>query len=130
MTTRWAGERRSFVGPLTVSQDEKANVAVNAVSKGSLDRLKRAQKIAFADQRITGFVCGKRLARISQSGLCSVYGWLVSKDAPKEVIEFMKVWLGKDVQTKLAAEGLSIPMVKGDSQMQSRILFTKPWLWR
>jgi hypothetical protein len=41
----------------------------------------------------------------------SVYGWLVSKDAPKEVIDFMKVWLGKDVQTKLAAEGLSIPMV-------------------
>ena len=25
----------------------------------------------------------------------------------------MKVWLGKDTQTKLAAEGLSIPMVKG-----------------
>jgi raffinose/stachyose/melibiose transport system substrate-binding protein len=43
----------------------------------------------------------------------SVYGWLVSKDAPKEVIQFMKVWLGKDVQSKLAAEGLSIPMVKG-----------------
>jgi raffinose/stachyose/melibiose transport system substrate-binding protein len=43
----------------------------------------------------------------------SIYGWLVSKDAPKEVIDFMKVWLGKDVQTKLAAEGLSIPMVIG-----------------
>ena len=25
----------------------------------------------------------------------------------------MKVWLGKDIQTKIAAEGLSIPMVKG-----------------
>jgi raffinose/stachyose/melibiose transport system substrate-binding protein len=43
----------------------------------------------------------------------SIYGWLVSKDAPKEAIDFMKVWLGKDVQTKLAAEGLSIPMVIG-----------------
>ena len=42
-----------------------------------------------------------------------VYGWLVSKDAPKEAVDFMKVWLGKDIQTKLAAEGLSIPMVKG-----------------
>jgi raffinose/stachyose/melibiose transport system substrate-binding protein len=31
----------------------------------------------------------------------------------KEVIDFMKVWLGKDIQMKLAAEGLSIPMVKG-----------------
>ena len=60
----------------------------------------------------------------------SVYGWLVSKDAPKEVIHFMKVWLGKDVQTKLAAEGLSIPMVKGTADAKSRILFTKPLLWR
>ena len=47
----------------------------------------------------------------------SVYGWLVSKDAPKEAIDFMKVWLGKDIQTKLAAEGLSIPMVKGTSDV-------------
>jgi raffinose/stachyose/melibiose transport system substrate-binding protein len=42
-----------------------------------------------------------------------VYGWLVSKDAPKEAVDFMKVLLGKDIQTKLAAEDLSIPMVKG-----------------
>jgi hypothetical protein len=33
----------------------------------------------------------------------SVYGWLVSKDAPKETVEFMKVWLGKNIQTKIAA---------------------------
>jgi raffinose/stachyose/melibiose transport system substrate-binding protein len=46
----------------------------------------------------------------------SVYGWLVSKDARKETLEFMKVWLGKETQTKLAAEGLSIPMVKGTAE--------------
>jgi raffinose/stachyose/melibiose transport system substrate-binding protein len=46
----------------------------------------------------------------------SVYGWLVSKDAPKETLEFMKVWLRKETQTKLAAEGLSIPMVKGTAE--------------
>jgi raffinose/stachyose/melibiose transport system substrate-binding protein len=46
----------------------------------------------------------------------SVYGWLVSKDAPKETLDFMKVWLGKETQTKLAAEGLSIPMVKGTAE--------------
>ena len=45
--------------------------------------------------------------------LASVNGWLVSKDAPKVAIDFMKVLLGKDVQAKLAAEGLCIPMVKG-----------------
>jgi raffinose/stachyose/melibiose transport system substrate-binding protein len=28
----------------------------------------------------------------------------------------MKVWLGKDIQTKLAAAGLFIPMVKGTAE--------------
>jgi raffinose/stachyose/melibiose transport system substrate-binding protein len=46
----------------------------------------------------------------------SVYGWLVSKDAPKETLDFMKVWLGKQTQTKLASEGLSIPMAKGTAE--------------
>jgi raffinose/stachyose/melibiose transport system substrate-binding protein len=46
----------------------------------------------------------------------SVYGWLVSKDAPKEAIDFMKVCLRKEIQTKLAAMGLSIPMVKGTAE--------------
>ena len=43
----------------------------------------------------------------------SLDGWLVTKEAPKETIDFMKVWLGKDTQTKLAAPGLFIPAVKG-----------------
>jgi raffinose/stachyose/melibiose transport system substrate-binding protein len=43
----------------------------------------------------------------------SVDGWLVTKDAPKETVDFFKVWLGKDTQTKLAAGGFFIPMVKG-----------------
>ena len=45
----------------------------------------------------------------------SVDGWLVSKDAPKETIDLLKVVLGKETQDKLAAAGLSIPMVKGTS---------------
>jgi raffinose/stachyose/melibiose transport system substrate-binding protein len=43
----------------------------------------------------------------------SVDGWLVGKGAPKETVDFMKVWLGKDIQQKIAAAGLFIPMVKG-----------------
>jgi raffinose/stachyose/melibiose transport system substrate-binding protein len=43
----------------------------------------------------------------------SLDGWLVAKDAPKETVDFLKVWLGKDVQDKMAEEGLDIPMVKG-----------------
>jgi len=45
--------------------------------------------------------------------LASLNGWLVAKDAPKETVDFMKVWLGKEIQSKLAKEGLFIPMVKG-----------------
>jgi raffinose/stachyose/melibiose transport system substrate-binding protein len=43
----------------------------------------------------------------------SLDGWLVAKQAPKETVDFMKVWLGKDIQTKLAQQGLFIPAVKG-----------------
>ena len=43
----------------------------------------------------------------------SLNGWLVAKDAPRETVDFMKIWLGKEVQSKLAKEGLFIPMVKG-----------------
>jgi raffinose/stachyose/melibiose transport system substrate-binding protein len=46
----------------------------------------------------------------------SVDGWLVTSDAPKETVDFMKVWLGKDIQTKIAAAGLFIPMVKGTAE--------------
>jgi len=47
----------------------------------------------------------------------SLDGWLVAKGAPKESVDFMKVWLGKDTQGKLAAEGLFIPMVKGTADV-------------
>ena len=47
----------------------------------------------------------------------SLDGWLVAKEAPKETIDFMKVWLGKDIQTKLAEKGLFIPAVKGTADV-------------
>ncbi|MBV8143182.1 MAG: carbohydrate ABC transporter substrate-binding protein [Verrucomicrobia bacterium] len=43
----------------------------------------------------------------------SLDGWLVAKGSPKETVDFMRVFLGKDIQGKIAAEGLDIPMVKG-----------------
>ncbi|MBV8098149.1 MAG: carbohydrate ABC transporter substrate-binding protein, partial [Verrucomicrobia bacterium] len=53
----------------------------------------------------------------------SVDGWLVTSDAPKETVDFMKVWLGKDIQTKLATAGLFIPMVKGTAAAIQSPLF-------
>jgi raffinose/stachyose/melibiose transport system substrate-binding protein len=47
----------------------------------------------------------------------SLDGWLVGKEAPKEAVDFMKVWLGKEVQNKLAEQGLFIPMVKGTADV-------------
>jgi raffinose/stachyose/melibiose transport system substrate-binding protein len=46
----------------------------------------------------------------------SLNGYLVVKQAPKETVDFMKVWLGKDTQDKLAAAGLFIPAVKGTAE--------------
>jgi raffinose/stachyose/melibiose transport system substrate-binding protein len=47
----------------------------------------------------------------------SLDGMLVAKGAPKETVDFMKVWFGKEVQDKLASEGLDIPMVKGTADV-------------
>jgi len=47
----------------------------------------------------------------------SLDGWLVVKEAPKETVDFMRVWLGKDIQDKLASGGLDIPMVKGTADV-------------
>ena len=51
----------------------------------------------------------------------SLNGWLVAKEAPKETVDFLKFWLGKEIQSKLAKGGLFIPMVKGTTDaMQSQ----------
>src|SRR6202045_169756 len=55
----------------------------------------------------------------------SLNGWLVAKDAPKETVDFMKVWLGKEIKSKLAKEGLFIPMVKGNGDEIKNQFFKK-----
>jgi raffinose/stachyose/melibiose transport system substrate-binding protein len=45
--------------------------------------------------------------------MASIDGWLITKNSPDETVDFLKVWLGKDIQTKLASQGLFIPAVKG-----------------
>jgi raffinose/stachyose/melibiose transport system substrate-binding protein len=49
----------------------------------------------------------------TQDWFANLVGWLVTKDQPKETIDFMKIWLGRDTQTKLAEAGVFIPVVKG-----------------
>src|ERR1700730_17468284 len=46
----------------------------------------------------------------------SVDGWLVARDAPKETVGVMKIWLGEKIQEKEGEEGLGISMVKGTAE--------------
>jgi len=45
--------------------------------------------------------------------LGGITGWLVTKGAPPEAADFLKFFISKDVQTKLAAGSFLIPVVKG-----------------
>jgi raffinose/stachyose/melibiose transport system substrate-binding protein len=45
--------------------------------------------------------------------LGGVVGWVVSKGAPKETIDFIKTFVSKDVQSRLAASGYIVPVVSG-----------------
>jgi raffinose/stachyose/melibiose transport system substrate-binding protein len=47
----------------------------------------------------------------------SLDGWLITKQAPKETTDFMRLWLGNDIQNKMAEQGLAIPAVKGTAEV-------------
>lgn len=53
----------------------------------------------------------------------SLNGMLVAKGAPKETVEFAKVWFGKETQNKLAEEGWTIPVVKGTADVIKQQFF-------
>lgn len=45
--------------------------------------------------------------------LGGITGWLVTKGAPKETIEFLKTFVSRDVQSKLASQGFLVPVAVG-----------------
>jgi raffinose/stachyose/melibiose transport system substrate-binding protein len=45
--------------------------------------------------------------------LGAVEGWLVAKGAPDEAIKFLRFFLNKENQTKMAAAGIHIPLTLG-----------------
>ena len=45
--------------------------------------------------------------------LGGINGWLITKGAPKEAVEFVKFFISKDVQTRLAQANYLIPTYKG-----------------
>lgn len=57
--------------------------------------------------------------------LGGVVGWVVSKGAPKETVPFLKSFVSKDVQGKLAGAGYIVPVVAGADET-----ITNPFLHR
>jgi raffinose/stachyose/melibiose transport system substrate-binding protein len=51
--------------------------------------------------------------------LGGIVGWVVSKGAPPETVEFIKSFVSPEVQTKLASAGFIVPVVKGADQALS-----------
>jgi raffinose/stachyose/melibiose transport system substrate-binding protein len=45
--------------------------------------------------------------------LGGINGWLVTKGSPKEAVDFLKFFISKDVQTRLAAGNFIIPIING-----------------
>jgi raffinose/stachyose/melibiose transport system substrate-binding protein len=45
--------------------------------------------------------------------LGGITGWLVTKGSPRETVDFLKFFISKDVQTRLAAGNFLIPVVRG-----------------
>ena len=82
-------------------------------------RMRSANKQGLPDEKLGWFFFPEVKGGKGKASdiFASVDGWLVSHDAPKEMVDFMKVWLGKDTQMKLAQEGLFIPMVKGTAEV-------------
>jgi raffinose/stachyose/melibiose transport system substrate-binding protein len=82
-------------------------------------RMRSANKQGLPDEKLGWFFFPEVKGGKGKASdiFASVDGWLVSHDAPKETVDFMKVWLGKDIQMKLAQEGLFIPMVKGTAEV-------------
>jgi raffinose/stachyose/melibiose transport system substrate-binding protein len=74
-----------------------------------------ADKKGLSDEQIGWFqfpiVPGGKGAPTDTLG--GVVGWVVSKGAPKETVDFIKAFVSPEVQSRLTAEGFIIPVVGG-----------------
>lgn len=74
-----------------------------------------ADKVGISDDKIGWFefpmVPGAKGDPTDTLG--GINGWLITKGAPKEALDFVKALVSKDVQTKQAAANFIIPVVKG-----------------
>ena len=95
--------------------DGKAAMTLAISSVYNLQRALAADKVGLSEDKICWFdfpvVPGGKGAPTDTLG--GITGWLVTKDSPKEAVDFLKYFISKDVQTRLAAGSFIIPVVKG-----------------
>jgi raffinose/stachyose/melibiose transport system substrate-binding protein len=95
--------------------DGKAAMTLAISTVYHLQRALAADKVGLGEDKIGWFdfpvVQGGKGEPTDTLG--GITGWLITKGAPKEATDFLKFFISKDVQTKLAAGNFLIPVVKG-----------------
>ena len=105
--------------------DGKAALTLALNNVYLLQRVLAADKVGLADDKLGWFAFptvagGKGDASDTLGGIT---GWLVTKGAPKETVEFLKFLVSQDVQKRLAAGNFIVPVVSG-----AEAGFTNPFM--
>jgi raffinose/stachyose/melibiose transport system substrate-binding protein len=95
--------------------DGKAAMTLAISTVYHLQRALAADKVGLGEDQIGWFdfpvVHGGKGEPTDTLG--GITGWLITKGAPKEATDFLKFFISKDVQTRLAAGNFLIPVVEG-----------------
>ncbi|MCA1477489.1 extracellular solute-binding protein [Bradyrhizobium sp. NBAIM08] len=95
--------------------DGKAAMILAISSFYHTQRALAADKVGLSDDKLGWFdfpvVPGGKGEPSDTLG--GITGWLITKGAPKEATDFLKFFISKDVQTRLAAGNFIVPVVKG-----------------
>ena len=95
--------------------DGKAAMTLAISSTYHLQRALAADKVGLGEDKIGWFdfpvVPGGKGAPTDTLG--GITGWLITKGSPKEATDFLKFFVSKDVQTRLAAGNFLVPVVTG-----------------
>jgi len=95
--------------------DGKAAMTLGISVVYNVQRAAAADKKGLSDDQLGWFqfpiVPGGKGA--STDTLGGIVGWVVSKGAPKETVDFLKAFVSPEVQSRLTAEGFLIPVVAG-----------------
>jgi raffinose/stachyose/melibiose transport system substrate-binding protein len=105
--------------------DGKAAMTLAISTVYNLQRALAADKVGLSEDKICWFdfpvVAGGKGAPTDTLG--GITGWLITKDSPKEAVDFLKYFISKDVQSRLAAGNFIVPVVKGaDAGLQSSFM--------